>query len=107
MKLMKLTATSLLALGLAGSAFAQSNPAPTNQTIDKNQADTGGGAGTGAGANSTKMKMKKVDPSVTNSTTKNFNKENCKSVSGKNSLQTQGGISNTQNTEDTCADNNN
>jgi hypothetical protein len=53
------------------------------------------------------MKMKKVDRSTTGSTTQNVNKENCKSIKGKNSLQTQGGNSNTENAEDTCADNNN
>ncbi|EPE96925.1 hypothetical protein [Rhizobium grahamii] len=95
----KLIATSLLVIGLAGSAYAQSNPAPAGSTMDKNH---------GAATETTKpMKMKKVDKMKTNSTTKNFNKENCKSLKGKNSLQTQGGNSNTENSEDTCADNNN
>jgi hypothetical protein len=96
---LKLVATSLLAIGLASSAFAQSNPAPAGSTMDKNH---------GAATSTTKpLKMKKVDKSTTGSTTQNVNKENCKSIKGKNSLQTQGGNSNTENAEDTCADNNN
>jgi hypothetical protein len=95
----KIIATSLLAIGLAGSAFAQSNPAPAGSTMDKNH-----GA---ASTTTSKMKMKKVDKSTTGSTTQNFNKPNCKSITGKGSLQTQGGNSNTENAEDTCADNNN
>ena len=95
----KLVTTSLLIIGLAGSAFAQSNPAPAGSTMDKNH---------GASTQTTKpMKMKKVDPMKTHSTTQNVNKENCKSLKGKNSLQTQGGNSNTENVENTCADNNN
>jgi len=94
----KIIATSLLAIGLAGSAFAQSNPAPAGSTMDKNH---------GASSSTTNgMKMKKVDKTTTGST-QTFNKQNCKSIKGKNSLQTQGGNSNTQNAEDTCADNNN
>ena len=96
---LKSIATTFLAIGLASSAFAQSNPAPAGSTMDKNHGDT---TTTNNG-----MKMKKVDKTTTGSTTHNFNKENCKSVTGKGSLQTQGGISNTQNAEDTCADNNN
>ncbi|MBW9117349.1 hypothetical protein JNB88_27395 [Rhizobium cauense] len=95
----KIIATSLLAIGLATSVFAQSNPAPAGSTMDKNHGD--------ASSTTNGMKMKKVDKSTTGSTTQNFNKENCKSVAGKGSLQTQGGNSNTQNAEDTCADNNN
>ncbi len=37
-------ATTILAVGLAGSTFAQSNPAPAGSTMDKNQSDTGVGA---------------------------------------------------------------
>jgi hypothetical protein len=33
---MKLIAASLVAIGMATSAFAQSNPAPAGATIDKN-----------------------------------------------------------------------
>lgn len=95
----RLLAASLLAVGLAGSAFAQSNPAPAGSTMDKNQTDNGAATGT--------MKMKKVDKTITNSTARTINKQNCKSVTGKGSLQTQGGNSGTENTEDTCADNNN
>lgn len=96
---LKILATSILALALSGPAFAQSNPAPAGATMDKNHGDTMG---------STKgMKMKKVDKTTTGSTTHNLNKENCKSLKGKGSLQTQGGNSNTENAENTCADNNN
>ncbi|MDP9811136.1 hypothetical protein J2W42_003999 [Rhizobium tibeticum] len=95
----KLLAASLLAVGLAGSALAQTNPAPAGSTMDKNHTTNGAASGT--------MKMKKVDKTVTNSTARTLNKQNCKSVNGKGSLQTQGGSSGTENTEDTCADNNN
>lgn len=64
------------------------------------------GAATETSSPTMKMKNKAVDKTITNSTTKNFNKENCESVNGKGSLQTQGGNSNTENSEDTCADNN-
>lgn len=92
----KVLAASLLAIGMAGSAFAQSNPTPDGSTMDKTHPK----AATGT------MNMKKVDKTVTNST-QNVNKEKCKSVTGKGSLQTQGGNSGTENAEDTCADNNN
>ena len=95
----RLLAASLLAFGLAGSAFAQSNPAPAGSTMDKNHTDKG--------AATSPMKMKKIDKTVTNSTARTLNKQNCKSVNGKGSLQTAGGNSGTENTEDTCADNNN
>lgn len=93
---MRILTVSVLALGLAGSAMAQSNPSPSGATTDKTHTDNGGG-----------MKMKKIDRMKTDSTTRNFNQENCKSRKGKGSLQTQGGNSNTENTENTCADNNN
>jgi hypothetical protein len=89
----RLLAASLLAVGLAGSAFA------AGSTMDKNHIDNGAATST--------MKMKKVDKTVTNSTARTLNKQNCKSVNGKGSLQTAGGNSGTENTEDTCADNNN
>ncbi|OWV97395.1 hypothetical protein ATY81_08140 [Rhizobium sp. R72] len=96
---LKIIATSLLAIGLASSALAQSNPAPAGSTMDKNHGN--------ATSTTNGMKMKKIDKTTTGSTTHNLNKENCKSLKGKGSLQTQGGNSNTENTEDTCADNNN
>jgi len=88
----RLLAAPLLAVGLAGSAFA------AGSTTDKNHTN---------GAATSTMKMKKVDKTVTNSTARTLNKQNCKSVNGKGSLQTAGGNSGTENTEDTCADNNN
>jgi hypothetical protein len=96
----KVLAASLLAIGMAGSAFAQSNPTPDGSTMDKTHPKAA------TGTNSGTMQMKKVDKTVTNST-QNVNKEKCKSVTGKGSLQTQGGNSGTENAEDTCADNNN
>ncbi|WP_028748611.1 hypothetical protein [Rhizobium mesoamericanum] len=98
--MLKLLAASLLAVSLAGSAFAQSNPAPTGSTMNKNN----------GAATDTMKKPKKIDKMTTSSTTHkthNLNKENCKKLTGKRSLQTQGGNSNTENTENTCADNNN
>ncbi len=92
---MRILTVSVLALGLAGSAMAQST-SPSGVTTDKTHTDNGGS-----------MKMKKIDSMKTDSTTRNFNQENCKSRKGKGSLQTQGGNSNTVNTENTCADNNN
>jgi hypothetical protein len=93
--MIKILTASVLAIGLASSAFAQSNPSPAGAS---NTTHTDSGAS---------MKMKKVDKMKTDSTTRNFNQENCKSKRGKGSLQTQGGNSNTENTENTCADNNN
>jgi len=96
---LKIVATSLLAIGLASSAFAQSNPAPAGSTMDKSHGN--------ATSTTNRLKMKKIDKTTTGSTAHNVNKENCKSLKGKGSLQTQGGNSNTENTENTCADNNN
>lgn len=96
-------ATTMLAVGLAGSAFAQSNPAPAGSTMDKNQSDTGGGA-------NTDMKMpKKVDSTNTGSTMK-MDKTKCAnpaSSAGNGKLQTQGGKSNATPEDEACASHNN
>ncbi|RUM22248.1 hypothetical protein EFQ99_25535 [Rhizobium vallis] len=104
---MKLVAASLLALGMATSAFAQSNPAPTGATMDKNQTDQGGGA-------TSKMKAKKpmaTDSTKTSSTTKStmkMHKTKCPSPVGNTAkLQTQGGTSNATPMDEACAAHNN
>ncbi|MGZ2487853.1 hypothetical protein ACVITL_006438 [Rhizobium pisi] len=104
---MKLVAASLLALGMATSAFAQSNPAPTGATMDKNQTDQGGGA-TG------KMKTKKpmaTDSTKTGSTTHStmkMHKTKCRNpVNNSAKLQTQGGTSNATPMDEACAAHNN
>lgn len=104
---MKLVAASLLAIGMATSAFAQSNPAPAGATIDKNQADQGGGA-------ASDMKAKKpmaTDSTMTNSTTggtMKMDKTKCPNpVNNSAKLQTQGGTSNATPMDEACAAHNN
>ncbi len=99
----KIVATAILAVGMATSAFAQSNPAPAGSTMDKNQADTGGGA------NSDMKKPKAVDSSSTGSTMK-MDKTKCAnpaSSAGNGKLQTQGGKSNATPEDEACAAHNN
>jgi len=104
---MKIVAASLLALGMATSAFAQSNPAPTGATIDRSTVDSGGGAG---------MKKPRVmDKTTTGSTTMGnmkTNKLRCpdhasSSGTGPGKLQTQGGTSNATPMDEACAAHNN
>lgn len=104
---MKLIAASLVAIGMATSAFAQSNPAPAGATIDKNQADQGGGA-------SGDMKAKKpmvTDTTTTGTTTTGTMKTNrpkCPNpVNNSDNLQTQGGTSNATPMDEACAAHNN
>ena len=108
---MRIVAASLLVLGMAGSAFAQSNPAPTGATMDKNTMDSGGGAGT----THTKKPMA-TDKTTTGSTTMNgmkMKKPDCpgeaasSSGTGPGKLQTQGGTSNATPTDEACAAHNN
>jgi hypothetical protein len=105
----KLFATAFLVAGLAGSAFAQSTPAPSTPMTDMNQMNSEATpkAPTTPTVKKKTHKVHQVRHTTGKHTAKNFNKQNCKSISGKNSLQTQGGNSNTENTENTCADNNN
>lgn len=96
-------ATAILAVGLAGSALAQSNPAPAGSTMDKNQADTGGGA------SSDMKKPMTMDSTKTGSTMK-MDKTKCAnpaSSAGNGKLQTQGGKSNATPEDEACASNNN
>lgn len=104
---MKLVAASLLSIGMATSAFAQSNPAPVSATIDKNQADQGGGA-------SGNMKAKKpmaTDTTTTGSTstgTMKTDRTKCPNpVNNSAKLQTQGGTSNATPMDEACAAHNN
>nr|WP_064250434.1 hypothetical protein [Rhizobium leguminosarum]OAP89176.1 hypothetical protein A4U53_06905 [Rhizobium leguminosarum] len=104
---MKLVAASLLAIGMATSAFAQSNPAPAGTTIDKNQADQGGGA-----ASDTKTKKPMAtDTTTTGSTTSGamkMDKTKCPNpVNNSAKLQTQGGTSNATPMDEACAAHNN
>ena len=99
----KIVATAILAVGMATSAFAQSNPAPAGSTMDKSQTDTGGGA------NSDMKKPKAVDSSSTGSTMK-MDKTKCAnpaSSAGNGKLQTQGGKSNATPEDEACAAHNN
>jgi hypothetical protein len=99
----KIVATAILAVGMATSAFAQSNPAPAGSTMDKSQTDTGGGA------NSDMKKPKAVDSSATGSTMK-MDKTKCAnpaSSAGTGKLQTQGGKSNATPEDEACAAHNN
>jgi hypothetical protein len=99
----KIVATAILAVGMATSAFAQSNPAPAGSTIDRSQADSGGGA------NSDMKKPKAVDSSSTGSTMK-MDKTKCAnpaSSAGNGKLQTQGGKSNATPEDEACAAHNN
>jgi hypothetical protein len=99
----KIVATAILAIGMATSAFAQSNPAPAGSTMDKSQTDTGGGA------NSDMKKPKAVDSSSTGSTMK-MDKTKCAnpaSSAGNGKLQTQGGKSNATPEDEACAAHNN
>lgn len=106
---MKIVAASLLALGMATSAFAQSNPAPTGHTIDKSTTDSGGGAGT------TAKKPMATDKTTTGSTTSGAMKTNrpdcpdhaSSSGTGSGKLQTQGGTSNATPMDEACASHNN
>lgn len=108
---MRIVAASLLALGMATSAFAQSNPAPTGHTIDKSTTDTGGGAGTNA------KKPVVTDKTTTGSTkagsAMKTNRPDCpgeaasSSGTGPGKLQTQGGTSNATPTDEACASHNN
>lgn len=107
---MRIVAASLLALGMATSAFAQSNPAPTGATMDKNTTDSGGGAGTDM-----KKKPAAMDKTTTGSTTggaMKMKKPDCpdhasSSGSGSGKLQTQGGTSNATPMDEACASHNN
>lgn len=102
---MKLVAASLLAIGMATSAFAQSNPAPAGATIDKSQADQGGGAGTDTKA----KKPMATDTTTTGSTTIGTkDKVKCPNpVNNSANLQTQGGTSNATPMDEACAAHNN
>ncbi|WP_163873502.1 hypothetical protein [Rhizobium laguerreae] len=94
---MKLVAASLLAVGMATSAFAQSNPA--------SQADQGGGA-----ASDTKTKKPMAtDTTTTGSTTSGTtDKVKCPNpVNNSANLQTQGGTSNATPMDEACAAHNN
>lgn len=64
----KLIAASILALGLAGGAMAQSNPSPSGSTIGNSTVDSGGGASADA-PNTTGTSPMAVDPNATYSTT--------------------------------------
>lgn len=104
---MRLLAASLFAVGMATSAFAQSNPAPAGATIDKNHVDQGGGATT-----DTKIKTPMAtDSTTTNSTTSGtmkMDKTRCPDpVNNSNKLQTQGGTSNATPMDEACAAHNN
>jgi hypothetical protein len=68
----KLIAASVLALGLAGGAMAQSNPSPSAATIGSSTVDTGGGASADA-PNTTGTSPMAVDPNATYSTTPGAN----------------------------------
>ncbi|MBY3368976.1 hypothetical protein [Rhizobium laguerreae] len=106
---MKLAAASLLALGMATSAFAQANPpqAPTNSganTPSSSEYDSTGNSGSGTTV--------PLGPNATNSTTNNgsassmnmpMNKANCPDQPSGESLQTQGGNSGTT-TSEACPD---
>ena len=99
----KIVATAILAVGMATSAFAQSNPAPAGSTMDKSQTDTGGGA------NSDMKSPKAVDSSSTGSTMK-MDKTKCAnpaSSAGNGKLQTQGGKSNATPEDEACTAHNN
>ncbi len=99
----KIVATAILAIGMATSAFAQSNPAPAGSTMDKSQTDTGGGA------NSDMKSPKAVDSSSTGSTMK-MDKTKCAnpaSSAGDGKLQTQGGKSNATPEDEACTAHNN
>lgn len=106
---MKIVAASLLALGMATSAFAQSNPAPTGTTMDKSTVDSGGGAGVKA------KKPMATDKTTTGSTrmgNMKMDKPDCpdhasSSGTGPGKLQTQGGTSNATPTDEACASHNN
>jgi hypothetical protein len=104
---MKIVAASLLALGMATSAFAQSNPAPTGATMDKNSSTGSGGGATSDTA--TPMKPMATDSSSTGSTTmgttadKPCNGNDAASSTGNGSLQTQGGSSNATPQDTKCA----
>jgi hypothetical protein len=108
---MKLVAASLLALGMATSAYAQSNPTPAASTMDKNQTDTGGGANADATTKPMAKDMKKK-PMAMNKTkaTGTMDKVKCKdpaSSAGTGKLQTQGGKSNATPEDEACAAHNN
>ncbi|WP_283196079.1 hypothetical protein [Rhizobium sp. AN80A] len=64
----KLIAASILALGLAGGAMAQSNPSPSGSTIGGSTVDSGGGANPDA-PNTPGTSPTVVDPTATYSTT--------------------------------------
>ncbi|KQV79621.1 hypothetical protein [Rhizobium sp. Root1220] len=93
----KFFAASLLALGLATSAFAESNPAPAGSTIDKN-------------ANTDVKKPMATDSTSTGSTMGTMDKTKCAnpaSSAGNGNLQTQGGKSNATPEDEACASHNN
>ena len=99
---MKLVAASFLAVGMATSAFAQSNPAPAGATIDKNHFDQGGA----------KVKTPMAtDSTTTNSTTgaaMKTDRTKCPNpVNNSDDLQTQGGTSNATPMDEACAAHNN
>lgn len=108
---MKLIAASVLALGMATSAYAQSNPTPAGSTMDKNQTDTGGGAN----ADATKPMAKDIKKPMAKNTASTkakgtMDKAKCKdpaSSAGTGKLQTQGGKSNATPEDEACAAHNN
>jgi hypothetical protein len=102
----KLIAISVLAFGMATSAFAQSNPAPAGATMDKNTMDSGGGA------NGDMKKPMTTDMNSTSSTMNNGSATNgmtnCKgsdaaNATGSGAVQTQGGNSNATTQDQACA----
>lgn len=68
----KLIAASILIVGMAGGAMAQSNPSPSGSTIGSSTVDTGGGANADAD-NTTGTSPAVVDPNATYSVTTGAN----------------------------------
>ena len=113
---MKIVAASLLALGMATSAFAQTTPAPTGTmaptapAMDNSTSGTGSAAGTTAKKPVVTHKAKPHHMKVASHT--KTKKVRCpdhasSSGTGPGKLQTQGGTSNATPMDEACAAHNN
>ncbi|MBW9117337.1 hypothetical protein JNB88_27335 [Rhizobium cauense] len=109
---MKLLAAALLSVGMATSAFAQSNPVPNNMANDKTPGqDAGGGAGGDVQTQTGTSAPVVVDPNATNSTmgtntnsTGTVDRTRCPPQAAPGAVATQGG-SGGASVSEACPDN--
>ncbi|KWV47945.1 hypothetical protein AS026_12800 [Rhizobium altiplani] len=109
---LKILAITVLSVGMATSAFAQSNPVPNNMAGDKTTGEDAGGGASGDTQTRTGTSTPTViDPGATNSTsggntnsTGTVDRSRCPPQSAPGSVATQGG-SGGASVSEACPDN--